>query len=141
MKGAWLIIVRNGFALTGIWESLQTLFAMSGTLMFIGLEPSLEVLIQALTGWKGPVSWFIQNMLTKGLNYVTAHLTGVNVQASIDQLYASQPHLMQYCCYIGLTAALQILFDGIINGMATILSIEITVLSFKIMTSLFLRMV
>ncbi|HUD44363.1 MAG TPA: hypothetical protein VMR41_02365 [Patescibacteria group bacterium] len=140
LKSIFPIIVKGGFTLTGIWTTIKTLFAMSGTLMLIGLEPTLEVILEMITGIKGPVTWFIQLMLNNALNYLTTHLINVNPQAAIDSLYASQPHLMQYCCYIGLTAALQLIFDGIINGMATILNIEMTVLAFKIKTSMFLRM-
>lgn len=137
LKSLWPLLLGIKWSIGGIWNFIKTLAMYPGAVMLLQMEPVLEQLIYTLTGIKGPVSWFIQKIIDAGLNYVISHVTGFNPQVFIDQIPSN---VANFACYIGVTASLQILFSGILTGMATILQLELTVLAFKIKTALYLRM-
>jgi hypothetical protein len=122
-----------GRVVGSLWGLLVKFAVSPGGIVFLALEPSLEFIVEALTGVKGPVSSVIQFWVTKGFNLLLSGTFHVDVQGAINGLPAN---VMQFCRYIKLLAAMQLAMHGILNGMVVIVTYEVGLILFRIKTML-----
>jgi hypothetical protein len=115
--------------LTGIWSILKSASMRPAAWLLVSLYPVLEFLIEAITGHRGFMSSIVQWFLTQMLNGILAVGFHTNVQAVYNTIPSN---VQQFSCYLGLTAALQILFDGVLSAMVALFSMQLTLFVFKL---------
>jgi len=123
--------IRFGQLIGALARILGSVFGHPAAWFFMCAFPMLDFLIELLTGHRGIISSVVQGWITKGCNLLLGLTFHVNLQDLIDKI---PQNVSQYCCYLGLNAALQSVFDGVITAMTIIISYEMTLILFRIKT-------
>jgi len=110
-----------------IWKFIKMVAGHPSAWFFVALYPVLEFLVEMFTGQRGIVSSTIGWAINGVLNIVTGYFFETNIQAAIDGI---PDNVRQVACYMGLTSAMQLLFDGFFAAMIVLINMEIAVMIF-----------
>jgi hypothetical protein len=120
---------RIAIYISGIWQFCKSILSKPAAWLFVSLYPVLEFLIELFTGHQGIVSTIMNSIITALFNIFLNYSFHINLQTVINQVPIN---IRNFCCYLGLNAALQSAWDGILSGMVIFINFEIIVLVFMI---------
>ncbi len=105
-----------------IWSFIVMLASKPATWFLVSLAPILSILLEFLTGKPS----FITQILTTSITSIINGMLGIFLDVDLKTLYNKIPaNVREVSCYLGITEALQILYDGIISGMIFFMVLKI----------------
>jgi hypothetical protein len=128
-KFARPVLTRFGGLLGKISGGVKYLFRSPIAYWLLVLEAPLEFLLKVFFNVDGPVSSLINYWVHTILNVVLHYTIHQDLQSMVNLLPAN---LLNYCCYIGLSAGLQLTYSGIIAGMGVIIGLQVTMIGLRI---------
>lgn len=105
-----------------IWSFIVMLASKPATWFLVSLAPILSILLEFFTGKPSLLTQILTTFITSTINGMLGIFSDVDLQTLYNEIPAN---VREVSCYLGITEALQILYDGIISGMIIFLVLKI----------------
>jgi hypothetical protein len=124
-RGLLLIVRGLKFiipAMSFIWTFLKKISLNPAVWSILAFAPLLMMLFEFLTGKPSLISNATNNFIAQMVDKMLQMTTDIDLQTIVNQI---PDDVLEVCCYLGVTDALTMLFDGIVGAMTVMLLLRI----------------